>query len=44
MNPTYEKVIILSSKRSKTTMKTRWIEKDLRKSPERKCFEENGAV
>ena len=25
-------------------MKTNWVDKDLRKSPKRKCFEENGAV
>ena len=25
-------------------MKNSWVDKDLTKSPERKCFEENGAV
>ena len=25
-------------------MKNSWVDKDLRKSPKRKCFEENGAV
>ena len=31
-------------KRSKTTKKNSWVDKDLKKSPEKKCFEENGAV
>ncbi len=31
-------------KRSKTTKKNSWVHKDLKKSPEKKCFEENGAV
>ena len=39
-----EKGALLNSKRSKTTKKNSWIDKDLRKSPKRKCFEENGTV
>ena len=35
---------MLSSKRSKTTKKNSWVDKDLRKSPKSKCFEQNGAV
>ena len=38
------KTVILSSKRSKTTKKNSWVEKHLTKSPQKKCFEENGAV
>ena len=38
------KTVILSSKRSKTTEKNNWADKDLTKSPKKKCFEENGAV
>ena len=33
-----------SSKRSKTTKKNSWVDKDLTKSPKKKYFEENGAV
>ena len=29
---------------SKTTKKNSWVDKDLTKSPKKKCFEENGAV
>ena len=42
--PTYEKAVILSSKRSKTTKKNSSVDKDQRKSPNKKCFPENGAV
>ena len=28
---------------SKTTKKNSWVDKDLTKSPKKKCFEENGA-
>ena len=34
----------LSSKRSKTTKKNSWVDKDLTKSHKKRCFEENGAV
>ncbi len=44
MSPTSEKAVILSSKRSKTTKKNSQVDKDLTKSPKKKCFEENGAV
>ena len=43
-SPTSEKAAILSSKRSKPTKKNSWVDKDLTKSPKKKCFEENGAV
>ncbi len=43
-SPASEKAVILSNKRSKTTKKNSWVDKDLRKSPKKKCFEENGAV
>ena len=43
-SPTLEKAVILSSKWNKTTMKNSWVDKDLRKSTKKKCFEENGAV
>ena len=36
-----EKIVILSSKRSKTTKKNSWVDKDLTKSPKKMCFEEN---
>ena len=39
-----EKAVILSSKRSKTTKKNSWVDKDLTKSPQKKSFKENGAV
>jgi len=43
-----EKGTILSSKRSKTTMKTSWVDKDLKikykKRHKKRCSEENGAV
>ena len=41
-----EKVVpgILSSKRSKTTKRNSWVDKDLTKALKNKCFEENGAV
>ena len=42
--PTYEKPVILSRKRRKTTMKNSWVDKELTKSPKKKCFDENGAV
>ena len=43
-SPTQEKAVILSSKRSTTTKKNSWVDKDLTKIPKKKCFEENGAV
>ncbi len=41
-----EKSVILNSKRSKTTKKNSWVDKDLTKQNEtlEKCFEENGAI
>ena len=45
-----EKAVILRSKRTtqkkthKKTKKYGWIDKDLTKSPKKKCFEENRAV
>ena len=39
-----EKVVILSTKKSKTAKKNSWVDKDLTKSPKKKCSEENGAV
>ena len=39
-----EKAVLLSSKRSKTTKKNSWVDKDLTKIPKKKCFEENRAV
>ncbi len=42
-SPTSKKAVILSSKRS-TTTKNSWVDKNLTKSPKKKCFEENGAV
>ena len=42
--PYIRESIILSSKRSKTTKKNSWVDKDLGKSPKKKCLEENGAV
>ncbi len=42
--PSYEKAVILSSKMSKTTKKNSGVFKALRKSPKKKCFEENEAV
>ena len=41
---TWEKAVILSSKRNKTTKKNSWVNKDLTKSPKWKCFEEKEAV
>ena len=41
---TWEKAVILSSKRNKTTKKNSWVNKDLTKSSKWKCFEENSAV
>ena len=41
---TWEKAVILSSKRNKTTKKNTWVNKDLTKSSKWKCFEENSAV
>ena len=32
------------NKRSKTTKKNSWVDKDLTESPKKKYFEENGAV
>ena len=42
--PTQEKAVILSSKRSKTTKKNSWVDKDLTIGHKKKCFEENGVV
>ena len=42
-----EKAVFLSSKRSKTTKKNSWEDKDLtnkQKTHTKKCFEENGAI
>ena len=42
--PTWEKAVILSSKMCETTKKKSWVDKALRKSSKKKCFEENGAL
>ena len=39
-----EQAVMLSSKRSETTKKNSWVDKDLTRSSKKKCFEENGAV
>ena len=39
-----QKAVTLSTKKSKATKKNSWVGNDLRKSPKRKCFEENRAV
>ena len=33
-----------TKKNSKTTKKNSWVDKDLTKSPKKKCFQENRAV
>ena len=42
--PYLRESIILSSKRSKTTKKNSWVDKDLRKIPKKKCFEEKWEI
>ena len=42
--PYIREAVTLSSKRSKTNKKNSWVDKDLTKSPKKKCFEANGAV
>jgi len=39
-----EKAVILSTKRSKTTKKNSWVDKDLTTTTKLKCFEENGML
>ena len=42
--PISEGIVTLSTKKSKATKKNSWVDKDLTKSSEKECFEENRAV